>query len=1080
MKAIIDKLAQRLNLNELYDYDQRTAYAFRNNSLANDELLKAEKSAFRVLEALEDSIFRFNVEEIDGILEKPLSLCGQILWTSAQYKFQLWQKEKDTETIFDAIFVSLKASIAFVYAGNLANAYAIAKTVSKWQEVDQAFNCFFDIITSMFKLTEMSTYSQDNYVGSILAKYYTTLMAFKAEDVLANASKLTPDLVPVVLKTLNLSNLQEIPIPISSLVYSFQTIIEWLGKQLTVHVMDEYLGKIASISEYRQAIQNYGPNFMFPSQCAAFKQLRSVNARTNVIIAYPTSAGKTFIGEVLAIEPLLRKGRGLAVFLVPLRALVTQHRENKLLQERLGGAGIRFVSAMGGYMDEIPTISLTDKTFMIATPEAFDYAWRNNNHIRQAITSVVIDEFQVVEQEERGVNLECLCSNFLDSQRINRLERIILLSAVIDDTASLQQWMQVPDNAVLKTYWTPTQKRVEVQRELNSATFYPYPFQPDYIDKQETLNWNFSSGVSLESIKQNPYNPNNSRLIQKSIARLAISTVQRLGGSILVVCTSRSSSREIAQQITSLMHPTVDDVVLSPHAQYFLRSLFDLLKVKYPYYRSLLNAVNKKVCYHNAGLPSEVKQHLEILIENGYFDIVVSTTTLAEGVNLPFRSVIMESWVIYEQKLKTLLVRNIAGRAGRAGFFVEGDVIFAHNPTADMKIDSRTYVQKHLFGDTVKLQSSLDEFDAELIQQDGEVDQNKTKDIYKISATIGSLGRLQSFLADFIQGVGSISGSQEFIDRLYIAQSAPESANQLKVVLDKSIEFHISRTQNQLLSKNSPIRLTKLGELVNLTGLSLTSSAIILDKLVFLQPAAPPKAASIVRKFELRWDGWISAIFVQLKDIAEIESAWLKANKQRVIPVNESTIEVLMWCWCSGWSIPSILWLIKYRTGEAKNRWVWPIDNSDSSFKLECDIIELERFCDNWFSYSWNWVISAIAKFVQSLNYEHLQSVDFKIIADKLKYGVADKLAIDILKGERNFPGTREHAQLIANWCLDKNLNISSVSDLLQSKQLPTPSELSMTILDKRAASITRMSTEMAIRICDWLEKYELNTDQEV
>src|SRR5439155_12137594 len=68
---------------------------------------------------------------------------------------------------------------------------------------------------------------------------------------------------------------------------------------------------------------------------------------------------------------------------------------------------------------------------------------------------------------------------------------------------------------------------------------------------------------------------------------------------------------------------------------------------------------------------------------------VAATTTLAEGVDLPFRCTILVDWLTWQgteqRPIPSLLFRNVAGRCGRAGVFTEGDTIIFDNPLGDVK-----------------------------------------------------------------------------------------------------------------------------------------------------------------------------------------------------------------------------------------------------------------------------------------------------------------------------------------------------------------------------------------------------------
>jgi helicase len=87
-------------------------------------------------------------------------------------------------------------------------------------------------------------------------------------------------------------------------------------------------------------------------------------------------------------------------------------------------------------------------------------------------------------------------------------------------------------------------------------------------------------------------------------------------------------------------------------------------------------------------LPHEVRSQIEDAVKKQDLVTVTATTTLAEGIDLPFRFTILADWLTWDSAQKqrpigSLLFRNIAGRCGRAGVMTEGDTIIFDNPVGD-------------------------------------------------------------------------------------------------------------------------------------------------------------------------------------------------------------------------------------------------------------------------------------------------------------------------------------------------------------------------------------------------------------
>ena len=84
--------------------------------------------------------------------------------------------------------------------------------------------------------------------------------------------------------------------------------------------------------------------------------------------------------------------------------------------------------------------------------------------------------------------------------------------------------------------------------------------------------------------------------------------------------------------------------------------------------------MNHRVAYHNASLDAATRKQIESGFRSGNIDIVSSTTTLAVGVNMPARNVIIGDVARYnwltssEELLKPSEFHQMLGRAGRPGF----------------------------------------------------------------------------------------------------------------------------------------------------------------------------------------------------------------------------------------------------------------------------------------------------------------------------------------------------------------------------------------------------------------------------
>src|SRR5207253_1361546 len=128
---------------------------------------------------------------------------------------------------------------------------------------------------------------------------------------------------------------------------------------------------------------------------------------------------------------------------------------------------------------------------------------------------------------------------------------------------------------------------------------------------------------------------------------------------------TRTLARAVAEQLP----------ILEPLPPTIARAI-GRIRARRRYLRTLEFALERGVAYHNAALPADVRELVEAAARAGELSVVVATTTLAEGVDLPFRFTVLADWLVAtasgQEPMDPLLFRNIAGRSGRAGAHTEG------------------------------------------------------------------------------------------------------------------------------------------------------------------------------------------------------------------------------------------------------------------------------------------------------------------------------------------------------------------------------------------------------------------------
>ena len=438
---------------------------------------------------------------------------------------------------------------------------------------------------------------------------------------------------------------------------------------------------------------------LWPSQKVALESGLLSNNRGK-IIKMPTSAGKTRIAEMALAHTLIEQPGAKCIYIAPYRALVSEI-ESTLIAV-LGDLGFQVSTALGGFeTDEIELFLSRNADVLVTTPEKLDLLVRLTPEYANQVRLVILDEGHILGDQRRGVKYDML---------LTRLKiavpqvRFLYLSAVVPDTTleELANWLNTGPDSTLQTDWRPSHQRLAALRwsGLNGTLHYaPDPeapllsqsFTPGIIRQQEIRFPNPATGRTLT--RRFPDSTNKSQIA----AELALTFVD--AGSVLVFCSQPNYTTAVGQAI-------VDRISWS--------HLADMKDERLPVDTSLTRSaqlaqewlgrdhkvtklLQRGVAIHYGGLPDSVKNAIEADYRAKKFDILVATNTLAQGVNLPIRTVIVHSvWRGPKEARERVPAReywNIAGRAGRAGEETDGTIIHIVRTSTDNS-DYR-YYERH-------------------------------------------------------------------------------------------------------------------------------------------------------------------------------------------------------------------------------------------------------------------------------------------------------------------------------------------------------------------------------------------------
>lgn len=400
---------------------------------------------------------------------------------------------------------------------------------------------------------------------------------------------------------------------------------------------------------------------LWPSQREAAR--RSTDATDDLVVALPTSAGKTRVAEISALMTLSSTRRVLIV--TPLRALSAQtERSFRKTFAPLGFSVSSLYGASG--LSAGDEDALRTREIIIATPEKLDFALRSDPSLIDDVGLIVLDEGHMIGPSEREIRYETLVQRLL--RRADGAERrIVCLSAILpsgDELDDLTAWIRTDEpGEPVRSDWRPTRQRFGVLTWRGKDALLRLDLDDDgpFLDKFVVEK----PALGKEKI---PYPRKNSQL-----ALFAAWEFASQGKRTLIFSTQANWVESYGKQVVDLcrrgyLNSLLDDEVLIARA---LEVGKEWLGEDHPAVASL----KVGVAIHHGRLPSSFLRELELLLSEGVLKVIVASPTLAQGLNLNAAVLLVPALYRAGEKIKGEEFANVAGRAGRAFIDVEGLIV---------------------------------------------------------------------------------------------------------------------------------------------------------------------------------------------------------------------------------------------------------------------------------------------------------------------------------------------------------------------------------------------------------------------
>ncbi|KAL7729135.1 hypothetical protein ACLKA6_009605 [Drosophila palustris] len=392
---------------------------------------------------------------------------------------------------------------------------------------------------------------------------------------------------------------------------------------------------------------------MFDWQVECLSKPKVLFEHSNLVYSAPTSAGKTLVSEILLLKTVLERGKKVLLIL-PFISVV---REKMFyLQDLLTPAGYRVEGFFGGYT---PPGGFESIHVAICTIEKANSII--NKLLEQGkldeIGTVVVDEVHLISDAGRGYILELLLAKVLYMSRKNALQiQVITMSATLANVQLLQHWLNA---------------------ELYITNYRPVALQEMIKVGNKIYDNQLRFMRDITRMSEVPSLANDS----DHVAQLCIETLLE-GCSVVVFCPSKDWCENLAVQLATAMHALIkSDSHLAKRLRSHLNTeAIEDVKRQLREIPTGLDAVMSKAvtyacAFHHAGLTTEERDIVEASFKAGALKVIVATSTLSSGVNLPARRVLIRSPLFGGKQMSSLTYRQMIGRAGRTGKDTLGESI---------------------------------------------------------------------------------------------------------------------------------------------------------------------------------------------------------------------------------------------------------------------------------------------------------------------------------------------------------------------------------------------------------------------
>jgi replicative superfamily II helicase len=252
-----------------------------------------------------------------------------------------------------------------------------------------------------------------------------------------------------------------------------------------------------------------------------------VLSEKTISLQMPTSAGKTFLSEVIIYNQIKTDPSSKILYLTPYRSLASELK--KTLVKQLKSLGISTSIIYGGNLPSIDDRNdISTSNVLISTPEKFMSLQNIYPYLDNDYKTVICDEGRLLDDTTRGLGYELLLSRLKADKK-----KFIFLSAIIPNLETINEWLGGTADSTVKSDYRPTQLDFAFLKKTDNRPSYYLDFNPGlkanfilnrFLDLQDLNLKKDKKRYSIESQKG------------KTVA-VALKAIKQ--GQVLIFCTKQ-------------------------------------------------------------------------------------------------------------------------------------------------------------------------------------------------------------------------------------------------------------------------------------------------------------------------------------------------------------------------------------------------------------------------------------------------------------------------------------------------------------------------------------------------------------